>query len=275
MLWHLLVFALVTASLKLPQKTSLLALTSLTALFVMTLISGQNLAGRAIGTLGEPNALAATAVFLLPFAFFSKNLPLKVSGVLFTLTIVLFSGSRSGFVGFTIEGIFIMLRVFKLAIKPATIFTLLLLVLSLILPFIEAKTRSNLPQFRFENRVEIWQASFYSGFTSPIYGHGFGKIKKVLNPASVELNNNVQYQFVDSSHNIFLDFWVQGGIIGILILTSLLALSIKGMLAKDKVLELTALIGVLTALSFNPASVSSLVALWWLISRGFSKEKLG
>lgn len=270
LLWHLLIFSLISSTLKLPGKTSTLALFSLTALVVLALIFGQNLTGRAIGTLGEPNALAATAVFFFPFAFLKQKLPVKILSFISAMLIIILSGSRSGLVAFILESIFLLLSI-KFTIKPALVFILILLFLSLTLPFLEARQRPNLPEFRFENRAEVWQTAYQAGLKSPIFGHGFGNITKPLNTSSILLSSNIQYQFVDSSHNIFLDFWVQGGILGLGILVSLIVFSIKGLVKNSKILELAASVGVLTALSFNPAGITTLLAFWYLLGQGFTK----
>lgn len=133
-----------------------------------------------------------------------------------------------------------------------------LLLLALFLPFQESFGF-------FENRSDIWQTAIAAGFKSPVIGHGFGNIQEPMRETAVELNNNVQYQVVDSAHNFLLDFWIQGGTVGLAAVLILIYLTIKSFIRHKKIIELTAFLGLMTAMLFNPVSVVNLLAFWWLI----------
>lgn len=133
-----------------------------------------------------------------------------------------------------------------------------LLVFSLSLPFF-SKSQS------WDNRTLIWQSAVLAGWQSPIVGNGFGNLQLSLSKSAKNLHTTIQYENVDSSHNIFLDWWVQGGIIGVGALISLLIFSILSLVRANDKEKLTALLGLLVIVSFNPASVSTLLQLWWLI----------
>jgi O-antigen ligase len=122
----------------------------------------------------------------------------------------------------------------------------------------------------FENRFEVWQTAFAAGLNASLFGHGFGTISDVLKQTALQLSNNLRFQVVDSSHNIILDYWVQGGITAVTILLLLVGGAIIGFTKKHKVLELASFMAVSTTLLFNPASISSLLAFWWLIGQAFS-----
>ena len=147
----------------------------------------------------------------------------------------------------------------------AVIFCMVLIAISITLPFIE-----NVGWF--ENRSEIWITSFKSGLTSPFIGQGFGNIQNLIHQTAFELNNNVQYQIVDSSHNFLLDFWIQGGIVAITSIIILIGLSTQNFIKTRKFPELTAFLGIIIAMLFNPVSVVILLAFWWLIGQGFSTK---
>jgi len=261
--WHLLLFSILSYNIKLDKIPKFVYHFSFIFLIISTLILGVNENNRAFGTLGEPNALSATILFIFPFIFF-KFKPLGFISLLTTFLLILLSGSRAGLIGLIIELLFISLIKVKFSTLQATISGILLIVLTLISPLIDK-------QGWFENRVEIWQTSFVAGLQSPFIGYGFGSIQKIIHQTSVSLNNNVQYQIVDSAHNFLLDFWIQGGIVGVISLLILIFLTFQHFIKAKKLLEITAFLGLITALLFNPVSVVNLVAFWWLIGQGFEK----
>lgn len=271
LLWHLLAFSILSNVIpdligdldsRLPITIYILSL----VLLLITAISfGGNENGRAIGTLGEPNALAATAAFFLPFLFGQKNL-IKILGFIFALIIIFLSGSRSGLIAIGVESVFLLLKeIVKLSVAKSFILAFILFILSLSLPLIENGGW-------FENRSVIWQTAFVAGLKSPVLGWGFGNIETALHQTSVEMKNLVQHQFIDSAHNIFLDFWVQGGVVGLISLLLIIFFSIKNLIAKSKLLELTIFLGLITVMSFNPVSVVTLVAFWWVVGQGFREQ---
>lgn len=259
--WHLLLFSILTSHIsKFPKIAPLF---SFVGLFLGTLILGVR-DGRAFGTLGEPNALAATALFIFAFVFWSQSKSMmRIMAFVIALTIILLSGSRAGLVGFSIEIIFIFLTQFvKLAIFKSSAVCFYLILLSLTLPFFQSSGW-------FENRSQIWQIAFNAGFTSPIIGHGFGNIQKIIHDSAILQNSPVQYLIVDSAHNFLLDFWLQGGLVGIISILILIFLSLQHFIRHKRLLELTAFLGLMTAMLFNPVSVVNLLAFWWLIGQGF------
>lgn len=264
LLWNLLIFSQVTRGIKMHLVKIIIPL-SFFCLFLGTIILGVNQSGRAFGTLGEPNALAATAVFIFPFIFFPYKWFIKLGSLLTTITIILLSGSRAGLIAFFIQIIFILLHLkFKLSIKVAIIISIILISLSLTLPFTQSSSW-------FENREQVWQTSFKAGLDSLLIGHGFGSVQDTIHKTSVKLNNNVQYQVVDSSHNFLLDYWIQGGAVAVFSILMLIGLSIHGLISHRRFLELTAFLGLITTMLFNPLSVVNLLAFWWLIGQGFDK----
>lgn len=268
LLWHLLAFSIVSSTIKIDKIPSLIYPIFITLLLTTTIFLGGNENGRTIGTLGEPNALAATAIFILPFILFIQKNLIKILGFIVVLVIIFLSGSRSGLVAISMQSIFIVFnRGFKLSVFRSFIISLILFVLSLSLPIIEGGGW-------FENRAIIWQTAFFAGFNSPIIGNGFGNIDNALRQTSIVMNSLVQHEFVDSSHNLFLDFWVQGGIVGLIALIAIIFFSIKNLIHQSKMLELTLLLGLIGVLSFNPASVVTLVAFWWVVGQGFVKITL-
>jgi O-antigen ligase len=227
------------------------------------LIDGEGVT-RAIGTLGEPNALAAVVLFVWPFLYFTKK-PIhswiKLGSLLIVFLIVYMSGSRSGMIAFTLQLVFILLSRTSLSTAKSVIVSVILLLLTYSLPFLP---QANL----YEQRSEIWQAALVAGGESPVVGNGFGNTEFAIQDAANSLNNNLRGSYVDSSHNILLDWWVQGGTIGLAIFSFFIVQAVRSFIKQKNTHYLVLLLGLMAVLSFNPASIVSLIALWWLIGQG-------
>lgn len=304
----------------------------LVAMFFLPLNASQ----RYVGTLGEPNALAAFAIFLWPFGWFAIRRDINVIArsesdlpagrqawqshrgdgiaslsfamtkrflLLFPVAILLYlSDSRSGMVAFGIEMLFLLLQnitctlhkknlfvknqnffcsavgidnelrgkkrtsknfissQYKLSLLLITVICLIIYLFSYALPFFD-KTP-------YENRVQVWQSAFYAGMMNPGLGQGFGNTETALHNAAAGLDLPIQYYYVDSSHNIFLDWWVQGGVIGLSLLLILVYTAFNSFIAHKNERNIVLLLGMLTVLSFNPSSVVGLLGFWWIIGQG-------
>lgn len=265
LLWHLLAFMIISSGINLPKRAYLFSLFTLIVLILSAYILGGDLNGRAFGTLGEANSLAGTAIFLLPFGLIGTPKWAKAVSLSVVALILLASGSRAGIMAFLIQLIFVGLTyLVRFKLSKAFVIAIVLSIASLALPIYAGGGW-------YENRSEIWYTSLNAGLMSPIIGHGFGNTEKAIHQASLILNNNIQYQLVDSSHNIFLDFWIQGGSLGVMALVALIIFAVKNFLQKGQPRELLAILGLLTTLSFNPVSVSLLIAFWWILGQGFKK----
>lgn len=264
LLWHLLVLSFLSSRLNIAEFPRILFPISLLFLLLGSILIGPDMNGRAVGTLGEANALAASAIFFFPFAFGIKGrksiLVLRILVLLATISIILLSGSRSALVAFFIQIVFLIFNKW-IGIKKAAFIAILAIFLSLMLPMIPKGGW-------YENRAEIWRTAFFAGWQN-IFGNGFGNIEQSLNQASVKINNNIKYQAVDSSHNFLLDYWVQGGAIGLGVIISLIFLSLKKLIRNNKTYEIAMLLGLICVMLFNPVSVATLVAFWFVLGQGF------
>lgn len=260
LLWHLLILSLLSSKLDINKLPKMLFPVCLIFLLVTAFLVEPDINGRAIGTLGEANALASSVIFFWPFAFI-VNQRFKLGILLTALVIILVSGSHSGMLAFVFQIVF-LIAARLVSLKKAVILVSLLLLLSLTLPFIKGGNW-------YENRSEIWYTAFLAGGQN-FLGGGFGNIEQSLYQASAKLNNNLRFQAVDSSHNFLLDFWVQGGIVGIIVIILMILLSLKGLIKNLKVLEITSFLGLVCVLLFNPASVATLVAFWFILGQGYN-----
>lgn len=268
LLWFLLLFSILSSSEPIKRLSPLFVLAVLFVQFFLSFWIESGTLERAIGSVGEPNSLAAVMIFVWPFFYFSlQKKRWQIPGFLLAMALVgltiLFSGSRSGLIALLIQLVFFIgIVLFRLPLKQTLFACLCLLLVSFVSPFL---VRGNV----YENRGEVWQTALRAGLDRPLVGSGFGNTELALHEASLKLNNHLQGYYVDSSHNIFLDWWVQGGILGLGILLFLIFHTFSRFVATKDTRNLLVLLGLLAALSFNPASVVLLVQLWWLIGQGF------
>lgn len=270
LLWMLLLFTLLSSRISIEKyiKPIGVSLVIFVQLVCALLFIGVG-ADRPIGTMGEPNALAADVLFLWPFLAFAwpKKLPLRILslvGLVCAFLILFVSGSRSGFIALIVQGSFLLgIKVFPKRQMIALILAFAVLAISLALPFFAHRNE-------YEDRGEIWTAAVVAASANPILGVGFGNAEYSLHSANVKLHNHLPGYYVDSAHNIFLDWFIQAGFVGLAVFIFLLYQTFQTFLRKQQTRNLVLLLGLLTALSFNPASVVSLIGLWWLIGQGNS-----
>jgi O-antigen ligase len=168
-------------------------------------------AGRAVGTLGEANSLGAFSLFLFPFALSlsvskKRKTFLMIGVFLCTALVVFFSGSRSALIGLVAQTLFLFLYK-KNGIPKAGILTVVFVIFSLFLPFADVKQT-------FDSRTEIWNTAWQAGQTRPLFGWGVGNVEHGLRETAKELQNPLRFQYVDSSHNVFLDCGYREGYSG-------------------------------------------------------------
>jgi O-antigen ligase len=249
---------------------------------VATILLQAKVDNRAIGTLGEANSLAAYVIFLLPWVMFrragekekkneteekdKKTKWLRTVGILIGIIIILFTGSRSGVIALGIMVVFSLLKHFSL--KAAIIVSFILFVASLALPFFEQGQL-------FENRATVWETAVVAGSTKPLLGWGPGNTEIALRETAQRIGNALQYEYVDHTHNILLEYWVIGGSIGLGAFGYVLYSAFAHFIKLRKPREFVTLLGLFIMLSFNPLSIAVLLQFWWLIGMGISQETDG
>jgi len=273
LLWLLLGFSFLSQRLSLPKVSPVVFISCLILHVYFAVFGSLNNEGRSVGSIGEPNALAATVIFLWPWMLASKKAAdKKVRQIIFvilalavTILIIFLSGSRSGIVALGIQLAFLIsYKLFKLRLLYAAFLASLLFLSSLALPFFNTETV-------YENRTEIWKSALISGYEHPIFGNGFGNTEIALKIMNKKLQNGIQGYYVDSSHNFLLDFWVQGGFVGLSCIVFLLYRSIRMSVEKNRWHVLLIFFGVVTVMLFNPASVVTLIQFWWTIGQSLKR----
>ncbi len=270
--WHVLIWTYLSALFPFKPDSFRIAFSSLIVLLVGAVFFHEPVTSRSVSFLGEPNALASVTVFFLPFCLFAQKLPLRkktaaqLSAIGIAAVIIALSGSRSGLIAFGIE-LFLWLLFTKKIFSSQLIICIgvMIYIFSLFLPFFNA-------QETWENRSVIWQTSLVASQQHPFLGVGFGNMTSAIHIAASKSGSNLQYVNVDSSHNIFLDWLLQGGVIGLFILLLLIVVTLKNYLTSHNYFGVVILFALVTVLSFNPASIVTLVAFWWIIGSSFQKS---
>jgi O-antigen ligase len=226
-----------------------------------------NSVGRVVGTLGEANALGGLVLFLFPLAFFYPPINLKRSFfyratiLVLSFVVIYLTKSSSSMLGLLFECLIISSYFFKFSINKTLVLIGLILVSSLIYTFRDQRV--------WENRAEIWQTAYFAGLERPILGWGYGNIEVGLKEAAIHNSTTLRFMYVDSSHNIFLDNWVQGGALGLGIFVFIIIASYKKYIAKNRLVEISILTGLVCAACFNPLSIVGLICLWTVIGQSY------
>lgn len=234
---------------------------------ILAFFLGTNEAHRSFGTLGEPNSLASYSLFLWPFILFDKKRLHKVfqfSTIFIVIGILYISGSRSALFALLAQSTYLGLLYKNIPQRLSVVAAVVVLSLSLLSPFFV--------QTYYENRADIWKGAFQAGITHPIIGSGFGNIHSAISHTRPYKITTLQNRIVDSAHNIFLDWWVQGGIVGFLLLVTMLTRTFIIFVKQKNKLYITLLVGLLGTFLFNPMSVSLHLCLWFLIGQALSKN---
>lgn len=276
MLWLLILFSVIGGKFEFGRRTGIFAFVSLIFLFASSLVLGSNSSGRAIGTFGEPNAFASTSVYIFLFSFYLGDKYLKIASLFLLAPILYLANSQSALLALILGFLVLYLpKLFKERLIIMSIAASLILIASLTLPFFDDTfnlSGASPSPFKFEERSDIWKTSFQAGLEKPILGWGFGSLQEVIQKTSSRLNYDIQYQVIDSSHNALLDYWVQGGIIGVLLFLFITIMAILRFCKTGQKLELSLLFALLTAMFFNPVSITVLVAFWFILGRSFEKK---
>lgn len=255
LLLHLVVFSFIAS--RLPQiKEKLFRICSrisLLTLFISTFLFGTTLDERAVGIFGEPNSLGLYATFAWPFTgsyFFA--LP--------AIGIILMSGSRSAFVAFLIQIMFLFLtKRFRVSQWVAALCSSFVLFLSLLLPFFEQTAE-------YQNRPLIWKTAFTGAIEKSFVGWGYGNTELALAEGARKLENPLRFVYIDSSHNLFLDWFIQGGIVGLTLLIVVIGFTFKNLIfGKQNNPFLVSYLALFVGLLFNPVSVAILIPFWWIV----------
>lgn len=181
--------------------------------------------------------------------------------VLLMTALMYLTGSHSGLIGFGIELLFIVLYYRQWRLRTILAVCFICVALSYALPLADVSGV-------FENRLEIWKIGILAGARYPFTGSGFGNAELVMRTVAKANESPIQYAYVDSAHNIFIDWFIHTGLIGLSAFIFLMAAAVREHVQSKHIAALVAFVGYLTVASFNPLSVCSLVFLWWFLGEG-------
>lgn len=258
---------------KLPFKiknNSQLATLSLVILFLATLLIGPRESFRFIGPLGEANALGASVIFLFPFGW--QHPKYRKLSLVISLILILLSGSRSAILGFSAELIILLLvKLPKVFVWAVTSF-LIIFIISIVFPFSHRLIPVSF-NIKYESRADIWSTSFQAALNAPLLGTGFGSVQEMIHSQAEKTQSLLRVQSIDHAHNLFLNWWIENGLIGLLILLYIIYRSLQNLIVQKSWTLLSILVGLLIVQIFNPLSIANLIHFWYILGISFTRHQ--
>ena len=231
---------------------------------------------RAIAFFSHPNFYALFSAPLLAFLLPDLGLKLKdlrKNFIVITSWIIGVVGlglslSRAGWLGFGLAGLIYLLFFADKTIKKIAvgiIATVIILIISipnfrwrLVLPFYGEKSAIS--------RLNLWQSGMKAIKSSPVFGLGLKGFAN--NYQTFQTNKTLDTH--NFPHNIFLNFWVETGIMGVISFMGLIGLLIyNGLKSKQNTFQLGVALCFITLISQgmfdNPYFKNDLALMFWII----------
>lgn len=214
--------------------------------------SGRLYFGKALGTLGEANAVAGYLAMGMYFIY--QSFPKRF--LLLPSILILISGSRSGIISLAVF-LTTFLRNFKFRFKKIITPSIILLLATLIL--VVSISRGPSP---FEDRGLIWELGVNKILERPILGWGAESGEALYDIAFYQIHIPLFNLIVDRAHSLVLDILMWSGVAGLIFFVKWLYLSYKEVDSEKKIAILTFIVYSL----FQPLSVVHWVLFMILIS---------
>ena len=207
-------------------------------LFLRDSVSGIYSTKNALGLFLAPVLILSVSWLSWEFLGGKKEIVwwLKV-GVLVLLLGILVSGSRGAFLGLALSAAFVVAWLFFDKFKKTRLFAKLLgasfvvLLLGQILFFLNLD--SFVPKDSVNNtaqsRICLWDGTKKLIAARPIFGSGLNGFMEVYPEYRTCGEEDLQYP-----HNIFLNFWVEVGLVGMVSFLTICSLQVRGLLKSNK-----------------------------------------
>jgi putative inorganic carbon (HCO3(-)) transporter len=216
----------------------------------------------------HPNALA---LYLAPIAsfftslFISNEKILNKKNLIFGLTIIFIAlfltYSRGAWLGVT--GSLIIILALKYPIKKVAAIGLILVSLILIIPATRNRLSLIATDASSNAHKELMLAAVEKLQQNPILGNGLFGFRTTL------LEQNYQGEILNYPHNIFLNFWVELGILGLISFLAIVVLAVRQFEIKQDWFKLAGLAFILTVFIHGMVDISyfknDLSVLFWFI----------
>ena len=196
---------------------------------------GLNYDGRLQGFYGSPNYLAMYITPLLPLAFYqwrqAPHGPWRYAWLARATVMawaVFFSFSHGAWLGLAVGGgflgyIFLREKIIGLMLSIKSFFTTPLstiyYLLSTIFLFTAAwgvwQVLGGALTSELQSRLGLWQAAVNIGLNNPLFGIGAGMFPEAYQLQKHIIEHPVPLEAALHPHNIFLTFWLYGGILGL------------------------------------------------------------
>ena len=257
---------------------------------------------RAAGLNGDPNDTAMLLLAGVPLAVYWAHAAKKISFQIFfmicllmLLSSLMLTGSRGGFVSLILISMLFYLR--KPSVKATFAGIILVVVAIIILPqsYIERINTLTTGEAKhggksLDKRRILLETGVVALFKNPVLGAGAGnysaafeiaKGKGVLPNASAGIGKSSHF----TAHNMYLEFFIENGFVGGLLLLMIFFISVKNLLVYDRVMKRPrrdrfsfgfctslALISMLFSCLFLSQAKSPV--LWFLVGLGLAVTKI-
>lgn len=218
------------------------------------------------GTFGNPNFAGGYMAMLFAYILFwnsSGSLVYKVKPVVLLLggIAIVLTDSRSAILGVVVSIMIYFLTLgFKAARYRIFIFSLLLLSIVSCLFLVIRYSIHERRISEWENRSIIWNQGLHLIEQKPILGYGQENI-------GIVFPENLHFA-VDNIHNIFLEYTISAGIVGLFTFCTVLAFAFRNVNTSGRFL----IVAFLISACFNPLSISQLLLFWAVIGIGKSNS---
>ncbi len=189
--------------------------------------------GRVVGGLGNPEFLAGYLLMVWPMAMAllsrTEKLSMKVlwgAVVLFSLTALLWTGSKAGWVGLLAGVMVYILFIWKdkkyKSFKWLTVLAAFVVISIWVSPMASRlKELANVKSDSIQFRKQVWQGTLRMFEARPWLGFGFGTFATAFpdyRPISLMMNQTEKSYEVNHAHNWILEWLAETGVIGFLLL---------------------------------------------------------
>ncbi|MAZ56411.1 hypothetical protein CL653_01330 [bacterium] len=256
---------------------------------------------RLSGTLGNPTYMAVYMlfnIFIATWFIFQDRFQTYRPAYIFLLTTFVFllvqTATRGAIVGLSVGvfagSLFLLLRANSRAVKKGFLIILLLLVslVSLFTIFRDShliqsnlilQRATNINYQALEVRFDLWQVAWKGVEARPILGWGQANFNYVFNTYYDPQLANVE-RWYDRAHNVFLDWLIAGGLLGLLAYLSLFATALWYILRKESsftTIEQGLLLGIVVAyLTQNLVVFDNLVSyIYFAVLLAFIHSRVG
>ncbi len=219
-----------------------------------------------------PNALA---LFLAPIFIFFHSLVAsgkKVAGKYWTFiglgvmsVAIVLTYSRGAWIAVFVAAVAILVRHSRFSLKKLSIITVVALIL--VSPIIYSRFKGTVHDRSSGERVELYKVALQEISSEPVFGNGLYGFRSTLQASKYS------GEVLNYPHNIFLNFWLETGLLGVLSFALIIFLALSKYKSKPDAVKLAAALFLFTFVIHGMVDVpyfkNDLSLLFWFMTSLF------